>query len=220
MIPAVLALMMFLFIREKQGPRAQKAREPFWKNVHALDGRLKLYVAVSALFTLGNSSNTFLLLRAKNAGFTDTSVILLYFLYSLTASVLALPLGRLSDRIGRKHLLVAGDLLFSLVYFGFAFVTDSVAMTAIFAVYGLYTAMTAGVERAFIAEISPPHLKGTMLGLQSTVTGICLLPASSIAGLLWNRLGAAAPFLYGGVMSLSAAVLLGLFLRPGRGAAA
>ncbi|MCI2056763.1 MAG: MFS transporter [Oscillibacter sp.] len=212
-IPAALALVMFFFIKEKHENRVQKTREPFWKNVRSLDGRLKLYLVVSALFTLGNSSNTFLLLRAKSVGFTDTSVILLYFLYNLTASVLSIPLGRLSDRIGRKQLLVGGYLLFSAVYFGFAFASKSGTMIVIFAVYGIYTAMTSGVERAFIAEISPADLKGTMLGLQSTLTGVALLPASAVAGLLWNQFGAPAPFLYGAALSLTAAVLLCIFLR-------
>lgn len=215
-LPVCLALLMFFFIKEKKGTRAVTAREPFWENIHALDGRLKLYLLVSALFTLGNSSNTFLLLRAKSVGFDDTSVLLLYFLYNLTAAVLAVPLGRLSDRIGRKKLLVTGYLTFSLVYFGFAAASSTREMIAVFAIYGIYTAMTTGVERAFIAEISPARLKGTMLGLQSTIVGVCLLPASAIAGLLWNGLGAPVPFFFGGGLSLAAALILALFLRPGR----
>ena len=178
-----------------------------------LDGQLKMYLAVAFVFTLGNSSNTFLLLRAKSVGFSDTDVILLYFIFNLTASLLSIPLGRLSDRIGRKKLLVTGYLVFSAVYFGFAFGSSQAVIVVVFVLYGLYTAMIAGVERAFIAEISPAQLKGTMLGLHSTVVGIALLPASVIAGLLWDGLGAPAPFLFGSGMSLAAALILQFFMK-------
>jgi MFS family permease len=212
-IPALLGLFMFFFIKEKKRDHAVKTREPFWRDMKKLDGQLKMYLAVAFVFTLGNSSNTFLLLRAKSVGFSDTDVILLYFIFNLTASLLSIPLGRLSDRIGRKKLLVTGYLVFSAVYLGFAFGSSQAVIVVVFVLYGLYTAMIAGVERAFIAEISPIELKGTMLGLHSTVVGIALLPASVIAGLLWDGLGAPAPFLFGSGMSLAAALILLFFMK-------
>lgn len=212
-IPIVIALLLFFFIHEKKEQREIIQREHFWKNISKLDSRLKLYLFVTFLFTLGNSSNSFLLLRASDMGFESGSTILLYFIYNLTASILAIPCGKLSDRIGRKRLLVGGYLNFSLVYFGLAFCNTKPLMILIFMVYGLFTAMTAGVERAFIAEIAPPQLKGTMLGLHSTLAGIALLPASVIAGFLWDGMGASAPFIYGGVMALLAAAILAFKLR-------
>ena len=199
---------MFVFIKEKKEKRAFAQREHFWKNIKSLDGQLKLYLAVTFLFTLGNSSNSFLLLRAYDVGFSSSTAILLYFIYNVTASVLAVPCGKLSDKVGRKKLLITGYLTFSVVYFGFAVCSNQLLMIAIFVIYGIYTAMTAGVERAFISEIAPKEVKGTMLGLHSTLAGIALLPASVIAGLLWDQVGAYAPFVYGGVMSLVAAVIL------------
>lgn len=212
-IPTILALLMFMFVKEKKEPRNPKIREHFWKNFSALDGRLKLYLLVVFLFTLGNSSNSFLLLRAKSAGFDDTNVILLYFLYNLTVSILSVPFGKLSDKIGRKRVLTSGYLLFSIVYLGFAFATKSVTFIIIFFVYGIFTAMTAGVERALIAEISPIELKGTMLGLHSTIAGIALLPASVICGFLWECFGSTVPFVFGASMSALAAILLMIFFR-------
>ena len=207
-IPIGIALFLFFFLQEKKEKRANAKREHFWKNYSKLDGQLKLYLFVTFLFTLGNSSNSFLLLRASDIGFDSSSTILLYFIYNLTASVLAVPCGKLSDKAGRKSLLVCGYLTFSLVYFGFAFCSLKPLLILIFVVYGAFTAMTAGVERAFIAEIAPHNLKGTMLGLHSTLAGIALLPASVIAGLLWNHIGAFAPFVYGGVLSLLSALIL------------
>lgn len=213
MIPATLSLIMFFKIKEKKEERTLKEREPFWKNVKKLDSQLKLYLFVAFLFTLGNSSNAFLLLRAKNVGFDDTSVILLYFIYNITASILAIPAGKRSDKVGRKRLLVSGYIVFALVYLGFAFVFNKTFMITLFVLYGVYTALTAGVERAFISEISPKELKGTMLGLHSTVVGIALLPASAIAGFLWNSFGAKAPFIFGGCISLLAAFILNIFMN-------
>lgn len=212
-IPIVIALLLFFFVHEKKEKRETVQREYFWRNLSQLDGRLKLYLAITFLFTLGNSSNSFLLLRASDMGFDSSTTILLYFIYNVTASVLAIPCGRLSDKIGRKRLLVGGYLTFSLVYFGFAFCSSKSFMIVIFMVYGIYTAMTAGAERAFISEIAPPQLKGTMLGLHSTLVGIALLPASVIAGLLWDGIGVFAPFVFGGSLSLLSAVLLAVKLN-------
>ena len=212
-IPVGLSLLMFFFIKEKHNDLFLKQHEPFWINVKKLDSQLKLYLLVAFIFTLGNSSNTFLLLRAKSVGFDDTTVILLYFIYNITASALAIPLGKLSDKIGRKSILVCGYMVFSIVYLSFAFAINKEVMIFTFVLYGFYTAMIAGVERAFIAEISPKELKGTMLGLHSTIVGIALLPASTIAGFLWNVFGAKVPFIFGACMSLGAALILLLLMK-------
>ena len=213
-IPAVLGLGMFFFIREKKTQRRIASRPRLWQSLKGLDGQLKLYLLVVLLFTLGNSSNAFLLLKAKSVGFDDISAILLYFAYNLTASVLSLPLGRLSDKVGRKALLVSGYLVFSVVYSGFALAWNRPFLVIMFVLYGVYTAMITGVERAFVAEIAPADLKGTVLGLHSTIAGIALLPASVIIGLLWNAFGSAVPFLFGAVLSLTAALILVFASKP------
>lgn len=215
-IPGLASLLMFVKIKERKEERVIREREPFWKNWRQLDSQLKLYLLVAFLFTLGNSSNAFLLLRAKSVGFDDTSVILLYFLYNITASLLAIPAGKRSDQIGRKRVLVSGYLIFALVYLGFAVAWNQWSVVILFILYGFYTATIAGVERAFIAEISPRELKGTMLGLHSTVVGIALLPASTIAGILWTSFGTMTPFLFGAIMSLVAAGMLFFFMKGGK----
>lgn len=212
-IPAVLGLIMLVFVREKKLPRCASEQVNFFKNFGKLDGRLKMFLVITFLFTLGNSSNAFLLLRAQNKGFTPAGVILLYFIYNVTASLLALPLGRLSDRIGRKRLLVSGYAVFALVYFGFALAQSKTTVVLMFVAYGVYTAMTAGVERAFISEISPKDLKGTMLGLHSSLVGIALLPASALAGFLWDNISPSAPFFFGGSLALLAGIALFFTLR-------
>jgi MFS family permease len=213
MIPAVLGLVMFVFVKEKKQARQEKQREPFWKNINKIDNQLKLYLLVVFIFTLGNSSKVFLILKAKAVGFEEINVILLFLIYNIVAAVLSMPLGKLSDKIGRKNLLVPGYLAFALCYFGFAFAVTKPAIIAVFTLYGIYTAMITGVERAFVAEIAPAELKGTMLGLHSTVAGIALLPASVIAGQLWNMFGDAVPFVFGASLSLLSSALLIIFMK-------
>ena len=207
-IPAVASLFMFIFIKETS--RRCETSKPLHlvDGLKNLDSRLKLYLAVVFMFTLGNSSNAFLLLRAGNVGFSVSSVVLLYFLYNIVSSLFAVPFGKRSDRIGRKRLLVAGYFTFALAYAGFAWAPDKPVIIAAFAVYGLFTAMTAGVERAFVSEIAPENLKGTLLGLHSTIVGIALLPASIIAGLLWNAFGPVIPFALGAGLSLASGLIL------------
>jgi MFS family permease len=216
MIPAVLGLCMFIFVKEKKVVRETKEREPFWKNIHKIDSQLKLYLFVVFLFTLGHSSNAFFIFISKAAGFDDASVILLFFILNAVASALSMPFGKLSDRIGRKNLLVPGYIVFSICYLGFAFAGNKFELATVFVLYGVFTAMITGVERAFVAEISPPELKGTMLGLHSTIAGIALLPASVIAGLLWNKFGSTVPFLFGATMSLISSILLIVFMKQNR----
>ena len=215
-LPVLLALAMFVFIKEKREVRESRPREHFWKNIRKLNGNLKLYILVAFLFTLGNSSNTFLLLKANDIGFSNTDVILLYFVYNLVSAVLAIPFGKRSDRVGRKRILIVGYITFAAVYLGFAVITSKWLLVGAFVLYGFYTAMVAGVERAFIAEIAPAELKGTMLGLHSTLVGIALLPASVIAGALWTTVGSFAPFAFGALLSLIAALLLGVFFQSGK----
>lgn len=214
-IPTVIALMMFTLVNEKKASRGVMPKEMFWKNLSELDGRLKLYLLIVFLFTLGNSSNTFLLLKAKSTGFDDSDVILLYFIYNLTVSILCIPFGELSDKVGRKNVLTGGYILFSAVYLGFAFAKMRSSFAILFIVYGIFTAMTAGVERALIAEIAPKRLKGTMLGLHSTIAGLALLPASIICGFLWNSFGSAVPFVFGASMSAVAALIMIFFFKTG-----
>lgn len=210
-IPAVLGVLAIILVKEKRNPDPDRKKVVF--SVKALDKRLKAFLAVAFIFTLGNSSNAFLLLRAQSAGYDSRAVILLYFLFNMTVSLLAYPLGRLSDRIGRRALLVAGYFFYGIVYIGFAVTQSKTGMLLLFTLYGIYTALTSGAERAFIAEISPPHLKGTLLGMHATLVGVGLLPASVIGGLLWSAFGASATFWFGGILGLTAALAIGIILR-------
>lgn len=211
MIPAVLGVCAITFIKERASRPATAAMPVL--SFSGLDSRLKGFLLIAFLFTLGNSSNAFILLKAQSVGYDARTVVLLYFLFNFVASLLAYPLGRLSDKIGRRALLVTGYVFYGIVYLGFAQVSSKEGMVFLFALYGVYTALTSGAERALVAEISPPNLKGTMLGTHAMLVGVALLPASVIAGFLWNTYGAAAPFWFGGCLALISAGAISVVLK-------
>ena len=214
-IPAVLGVLVLGLVREQraavEAPAARPAREKWWQGLgqrwRLLDRRLKLFLLIIFVFTLGNSSNQFLLLRAKERGFDDATVILMYLVFNIVYTLVSWPAGRLSDRVGRKPLLVAGYATYGLVYLGFAMLAPS-ALWGLFGVYGLYIALTEGVEKALVADMAPRDLRATLIGLHATFTGLGLLPASLLAGVLWQTFGAAAPFYFGGAMGGLAALAL------------
>lgn len=213
-IPGVIGVMIIPLIREEKRVGAEHKKLAF--RGMKLDGRLKLYLAVLFLFCLGNSSNTFLLLKAQKCGFSAAQVMLLYLIFNVSASVLAIPSGRMSDRFGRSSILVPGYLIYGLVYLGFALWVSKVSILILFIAYGAYTAFISGAERAFIAEASPAEYKGTVLGLYGMLQGFGLLLSSIIAGAMWDMIGSDAPFWFGGSLGIVSAVLIAVILGSGR----
>ncbi|GHV27781.1 MFS transporter [Clostridia bacterium] len=210
MIPAIIGPLCVLFVKGSKRKSEPKKLNFTW---HGLDKRLRLFLVIIFVFTLGNSSNAFILLRAASAGFSSRETILLYFVFNLVASILSYPIGKLSDIIGRKYTLSAGYIVYGVVYLGIGLLASRIAFWGLFVLYGVYTALTAGGERALIAEIAPNHFKSSALGLHSAIVGIGLLPASLIAGILWDTSGQAAPFVLGGCLALLAGVAVFVVLN-------
>ncbi len=220
-IPGVLGVFALFFVREKitkripQAASNAKPKEPWWMDLgtrwRALDRKLKIFLVIVFIFALGNSSNQFLLLRAQNLGYDAPTVLLMYLLYNVVKSLGSWPAGRLSDRIGRKTLLVLGYVAYGIVYVGFA-IASAPALWSLFVIYGIYIAFTEGVEKALVSDIAPPEQRATLMGLRATFTGIGLLPASLIAGFLWDAFGPQATFYFGGGMGILAALALWLLI--------
>ena len=210
LIPAALGVAALLFIRERKKEAA--ALDLPRLSFRHLPAKLKWFLFVVTLFALGNSSNQFLILRAKNLGMSVLAALAAYLLYNVVYSVLSYPFGHLSDRIGRKRLLVAGYAFYGLVYVGFALTRRPEVVWLLFALYGVFSALNEGLEKALVADIAPADQRGTFVGLHSTLTGVGLLPASLLAGGLWSLFGAPAPFWFGGVLGLLAAIGLAIVL--------
>lgn len=194
-VPAALGVASLFLIRERVHAHPQTRRPRL--SLSQYDRRFKLFLLASAIFALGNSSDAFLILRAKDLGLSAFAAVLAYVIFNLVYGALSIPAGMLSDRIGRRRIIAGGFIIFSLVYLGFALTGGTAAVWPLFAVYGLYMAMTEGVGKAFAADMAPAHARGTALGTLHAVTGLLAFFSSLIAGLLWDSFSPRAPFFFG-----------------------
>jgi hypothetical protein len=184
-----------------------------------LDRRFKTFLIVIFLFTLGNSADAFIILRAQERGLTVLQVMGMLLTFNAVYFLLATPIGAISDQVGRRKVLLIGWIIYGLVYIGFAISRTGYQVWFMYALYGIYYAMTEGTARALVADLVPQPLRGTAYGLFHGTVGIAALPASLIAGLLWQGIGQwagfgpSAPFLFGAALSLTAGVLFAIFIR-------
>jgi MFS family permease len=212
-IPAVLGvIVLWLLVPEK--PKEARPIAPPKIQWSALSRQLKIFLLVVGIFSIGNSSDMFLILRANNLGVSIAHVLLIYVVFNAVSAAVAMPAGILSDKIGRKPMIIAGFLIFAVSYLGFAHARSSVDAWVLFAVYGVYGGLTSGVLKAFAVDLAPKDIRGTVIGAYYTVEGLTLLPASGIAGLLWKYINPSAPFYYGGAMALIATVVLLVAFPP------
>jgi MFS family permease len=214
LFPATAGVLILLFVRESHTRVLNKTAMPAlrWR---MLPRKLRMFLLVALVFSLGNSSNTFLLLRAGSGDVNPARTLLLYLAYTLSFAGFSYPAGRLSDFIGRKTILVAGYLMFGLVYAGFAFISPAGggwSYWVLFILYGVYSAFTEGIEKAFVIDLAPGEFRATAIGLHATLVGISLLPASLLAGQLWSLFGPETALGLGAITGTAAAVALALLL--------
>lgn len=212
------AVAFALAVREPEHDRTNAAEPRFSWTWTDLPPTFRRYLAVLALFTLGNSSNMFLLYRAKELGLSDSQVPLLWALVAFVAAVFATPLSGLSDRFGRVRFIVTGWLVYAGFYVALGLNGQPATLWPLFAVYGLFMALTEGAEKALVADLAPPHARGTAFGWFHLVSGVTLLPASIIFGALWHAFGPATAFVAGATCSIASALLLPYWVFTGRNA--
>jgi MFS family permease len=208
-IPAMAGIFVIIFgIRE-----ARKNKTDLIKKFHLSDfsGRYWFFLGIIFIFTLGNSTDALLLVKANEAGIKVAFIPLVYLITNLVSVVAAIPAGSLSDKIGKEKLLIAGFLIYTVVYLFFGLNVGKSALFILFALYGLYSAATDGVQKAFVADMTDRNRKGTALGIYNALLGITLLPASIIAGVLYDRVNSSVPFMFGAAMSALAAILMVIF---------
>ena len=204
--PALAGVALLALVKERPPGAAETAAPSAgWRDLGA---GFYVFLAVSLLFALGNSSDVFLLLRGKDLGLSNTEVVLSYVLFNLVYAAVAMPAGIASDRLGRRGVIAFGFGVFAAVYVGFGLAGGGAAVWPLFAVYGFYMALTEGVGRAFVADFVPADARGTALGVYTGALGAMVLLASVLAGLLWDHIDPSAPFFLGGATALAALVLL------------
>ncbi|MFA6448498.1 MAG: MFS transporter [bacterium] len=213
-IPGALAVAtVFMFVRDvKSCPPATEKKKDISVRA-ALPPRMRVYLFVLVFFALGNSSDAFLLLRAKQMGVATAFVPLLWAALHVTKVIFSVYGGNLSDRVGRRRVIVGGWLVYAGVYAGFAFAVGATAAWLLFIVYGIYFGFTEGVEKAFVADIVPREVSGTAFGAFNLVVGLCALPSSLLMGRVWDSFGHRYAFLLGASLACVAAVLLLALVR-------
>lgn len=218
MIPGIIAVLIIVFfIKERgQGAKTQSNKDSDTltlehydanPNPRSFDWRFKAFVAIATLFTVGNSSDVFLILKATDTGIKETQIPIIYLCFNLVYALTAIPAGILSDRIGRKRIILAGFILFGFIYWGFAIASEQKHIWGLFLLYGVFMGLTEGIQKAYLATIIPDELKATGYGIYNTFVGIAVLPASLIGGWLWDKYGSHATFYYGTATAFVSAFL-------------
>jgi len=210
--PGILAVLTILFVKEKIAHKDEVKKEPLKINFKALSPNLKLFIIVTAVFSLGHFGYAFLLLKAKAIGFSDHTTIFLYAFFYLIYTLITIPAGVISDKIGRRPILLLGYTLFAVTCVGMIFANSIYSLIFCFALYGIFYALIDGTQRAFVVDLAPKNLKATALGTLQTAVGIVALPGGFLAGLLWDKFGYTATFIYGTGLSLIALALF-LFIK-------
>lgn len=209
--PGFLGLFTIIFFVKE----AKKSKEALPKKIVLSDFSSKYYIflSIAFLFTLGNSTDALLLVKANDIGIKALFIPLVYLIFNSVSVVFAVPMGILSDKLGRERLIIFGYVLYSVIYFGFGRTNNKILIIMLFALYGLYSAATDGVQKALVSDLIDKNKRGTGLGLYNSLIGITLLPASLIAGVLYDKVNSSAPFYFGSVMALIAAVSMVVFYK-------
>ncbi|MBP1751337.1 MAG: major facilitator superfamily 1 [Geobacteraceae bacterium] len=210
-IPGILTILLIVFkvkeVERKKSPSDGRMLGIFPK------GRLRTYLVILLIFTLGNSSDTFLLLRAGQLGVSEVRIPLLWAFFHGVKMVSSMPFGALSDRIGRRSIIISGWGVYALAYIGFAQATQEIHVWLLFALYGLFYGLTEGVEKAFLADIANPAERGSAFGWYNFAMGIGALPASFVFGIVWQKFGPQVAFGIGASLAAVSALLLALLIR-------
>jgi len=214
LVPAVLAVLSLALGAQDTPVTKQRAAPKF--AFRGLGKQFMVFMLIVGLFDVGNSSDAFLVLRAQERGVNVLGILAMLATFNLVYTLVSAPAGSLSDRIGRRKLVIGGWLVYALIYFGFALARQGWQVWVLYAFYGVYYGLSYGTAKAMIADIVPEAVRGTAYGTYNAVLGILDFPASLIAGLLWDGLpalsfrgfGAPAPFFFGGAMALLAAVAM------------
>ena len=208
-IPAILGVLtIIIFIKEAKTEKKETTNKISLK---LLPKKFYFFLIIIFVFTLGNSADALLLVKTSETGIDKSYIPFVYMIFNTVSVLLAIPIGKLSDRIGREKLIILGFIVYAIVYYFFGRFNSINVFIFLFMLYGFYSALTDGSQKAMISDIVSKDLKGTGFGIYHAVLGITLLPASLIAGLLYDKVNSNAPFYFGSVMALIATILMIIF---------
>ncbi len=213
-IPAILGVLTIIFfIKEGKAEKNEGTNRASLKN---LPKKFYFFLIIIFVFTLGNSADALLLVKTTETGIDKAYIPFVYMIFNTVSVLLAIPIGKLSDRIGREKLIILGFIVYAITYFLFGRFNSINVFIFLFILYGFYSALTDGSQKAVISDIVSKELKGTGYGLYHAVLGITLLPASLIAGYLYDKVNSSVPFYFGSAMALIAAILMVIFTVVGK----
>jgi len=208
-IPAILGVLtIIIFIKEA---KAEKKETTNKISLKLLPKKFYFFLIIIFVFTLGNSADALLLVKTSETGIDKSYIPFVYMIFNTVSVLLAIPIGKLSDRIGREKLIILGFIVYAIVYYFFGRFNSINVFIFLFMLYGFYSALTDGSQKAMISDIVSKDLIGTGFGIYHAVLGITLLPASLIAGLLYDKVNSNAPFYFGSIMALIATILMIIF---------
>jgi len=213
-VPAIAAVLVSIFFMRESTLLAPRETEVKKLSLRVFDSNFKRFLLILALFTLSNSTDSFLILRARNIGVSIKGSLLLWSAHHCMKVLSSLWGGDLSDRLGRKRLIVSGWILYAAVYAGFAFVSNQYSIWVLFLIYGIYFGLAEGAEKALVADLVKPEQRGTAYGLYNLAFGITVFPASLLMGIIWVWKGPTAAFLVSAILGATAALLLLLMVKP------
>jgi MFS family permease len=214
LVPAALAVVVFALFIKDHPPATEKTRDiRIFKIYHSLGKDFKKFIKISGVFSLGYFSYAFLMLKANLVGYDIKDITLLYALFNISFVIFSIPAGKFGDKIGRKKIILAEYLIYALLCIGFVFAQDKLTVGLLFLVYGIFYAIDEGQSKAYISSITPDDKRASAIGLYSFITGIVYLPASLIAGALWNIYSPAYAFGFA-AFTASAAFILFFFQKP------
>jgi MFS family permease len=213
-VPALIAVLVAIFFMRESPVHAPADSQVTSLSLRGFDSNFKRFLVVLALFTLSNSSDSFLILRATESGVSVAMIPLLWAAHHGSKVLSSLLGGDLSDRLGRKRLIVSGWILYAAVYAGFGFATQTISLWILFLIYGIYFGLSEGAEKALVADLVRPEQRGTAYGLYNLAFGVTVFPASFLMGMIWDWKGPTVAFLISAVMGATAAVLLLILVRP------
>lgn len=213
LVPGLLGLIsVILFVKEARYEKVEHLGKITLKD---FPKKFYVFLGIVFVFTMGNSTDALLLVKANDLGIEAAYIPIIYLIFNAVSVLFSVPAGTISDKIGREKLIIFGYLLYSLIYFGFGWTNSKIMLVALFAFYGLYSAATDGVQKALVSDLIDKNKRGTGLGIYNSIVGMTLLPASVIAGLLYDNVNNSAPFYYGSGLALIAAVFMMIFYRRG-----